>query len=419
MIDNVRIWVKAGDGGDGFISFHRAKYVSRGGPDGGNGSKGGNVYLVGDADLNTLQSFTYRQRFKASDGQKGGSNLKKGAAGKDLFVKVPLGTAIYRIMEGDEPQFIADISDNEQQVLVAEGGRGGCGNAHYKTATHQAPRIAQLGELGEEYTLSLQLKLIADAGIIGQPNAGKSTLLAAASAAKPKIADYPFTTTEPVLGVVNVDGKSFVLAEIPGLIEGAHEGRGLGFEFLRHVERTRLLIHLLDGTREKPLEDFNVLRRELMLYDSSLTLKPFVVAVNKIDLLEVAERRAVIEEELLACGVPLFFISAGKSLGVRELMSQVMRMLEELKAKEVTEEAGLRVVYRPKSRYERVTVSREEDGFAVSGPGVARLKFRAESPEELALLKEQLNKLGATKILHKAGIKAGDRVRVGNINMEW
>ena len=418
MIDNVRIWVKAGDGGEGVVHFLRAKYVARGGPDGGNGSKGGDIYLVGNSDINTLQSFTYRQNFSAPGGGKGGSNLKKGAAGKDLFIKVPLGTTVYRVMQGDELQFVADISEVGQQVLVAEGGRGGCGNAHYKTSTRQAPHMAQLGEQGEEYVLSLQLQLIADVGIVGQPNAGKSTLLATASAAKPKIADYPFTTTEPILGVVDVDERNFVLAEIPGLIEGAHEGRGLGYEFLRHVERTRVLIHLLDGTSEKPLEDFNTVRRELILYDSSLMGKPFVVVVNKIDLPEVAKRRRELKKELLACGTSPFFISADKGEGITDLMRKLVVMVEEQKSRQ-TVEADVRVIYRPKSPYDRIVVMRDEDGFIISGPGVARLKIQADSPEGLALLKEQLNKLGTIKILHKAGIKTGDRVRVGNISMEW
>ena len=418
MIDNVRIWVKAGDGGEGVVHFLRAKYVARGGPDGGNGSKGGDIYLVGNSDINTLQSFTYRQNFSALGGGKGGSNLKKGAAGKDLFIKVPLGTTVYRVMQGDELQFVADISEVGQQVLVAEGGRGGCGNAHYKTSTRQAPHMAQLGEQGEEYILSLQLQLIADVGIVGQPNAGKSTLLATASAAKPRIADYPFTTTEPVLGVVDVDERNFVLAEIPGLIEGAHEGRGLGYEFLRHVERTRVLIHLLDGTSEKPLEDFNTVRRELILYDSSLMGKPFVVVVNKIDLPEVAKRRRELKKELLACGTSPLFISADKGEGITDLMRKLVVMVEEQKSRQ-TVEADVRVIYRPKSPYDRIVVMRDEDGFIISGPGVARLKIQADSPEGPTLLKEQLNKLGTIKILHKAGIKTGDRVRVGNISMEW
>lgn len=418
MIDNVRIWVKSGDGGNGVVHFIRAKYVPRGGPDGGNGGKGGDIYLVGDGDLNTLRYFTYHQSFSASDGQRGSGNLKKGAAGGDLHIKVPLGTTVYRITEEETPQLLANITEKGQEVLVAEGGRGGCGNAHYKTSTHQAPHIAQLGVPGEEYTLLLQLKLIADVGIIGQPNAGKSTLLAAASAAKPKIASYPFTTTEPILGVVNIDDNTFTLAEIPGLIEGAHEGRGLGYEFLRHVERTRVLIHLLDGTRENPVADFNEVRRELLLYDSSLMGKPFVVAVNKTDLPGVKKRQTILKEELQTLEVPLFFISADRKQGITELMTGVALLLEKLKT-EQTEETVSRVIYRPKSRYDRITVLRDEDGFVVSGPGVARLKIQADSPQEIALLKEQLNTLGATKILHKAGIQGGDRVRVGNINMEW
>lgn len=377
--------------------------------------------MVADRNLNTLRGFSYKQRFAASNGRDGQGQRKNGRGGEDLLVKVPLGTTVYRVGEEDEMQLLADINDDGQRVLVAKGGRGGWGNTHFKTSTRQVPRIAQIGEPGEEYLLLLKLKLIADVGIIGHPNVGKSTLLSAASAARPRIASYPFTTTEPVLGVVEVGWKTFTLAEIPGLVAGAHEGRGLGHEFLRHIERTRLLIHLLDGSRENLLDDFDVVRQELRQYEPSLLEKVHLVVVNKLDLSQVRERRAKLEKEFSACGISPLFISAMTGQGVSELMAKVAEELEALKRSETKEEVASQVVFRPQSRYARVVVSRDNDGFIVSGPGLERLVTRANLGEEekRQYLKEQLARLGAARALGRAGIKRGDRVRVGDIEIEW
>lgn len=315
MIDTVEIYIKAGDGGDGAVSFRREKYVPRGGPDGGDGGPGGSVFLIANPNLSTLRQFQHQKRFRASRGGNGARNNRHGKKGEDLFIEVPAGTIVYRKNAG-EKELIADLSQAGQQVLVAQGGRGGKGNARFATSTNQAPRIAQKGESGEEGWLVLDLKLLADVGIIGYPNVGKSTLLAAASAARPEIGSYPFTTTEPNLGVVEVGYRTFVMADIPGLIEGAHEGRGLGHDFLRHIERTKVLVHLLDGESRSPREDWQKVNEELALFNPSLKEKPQIVAVNKIDLPTVKERLPGLKKELEALKTPVFFVSALTGEGV-------------------------------------------------------------------------------------------------------
>src|SRR5579872_17916 len=293
--DHTKIFVKAGDGGNGSIHFRREKFAPFGGPDGGDGGKGGSVYVEATHDLNTLVDYRYRQHFKATPGEPGARQKMHGAAGQDITLKVPCGTVIRDAESGD---LIADLVDDGQNVMVARGGRGGLGNVHFATATHQAPREAQNGEPGEERWLLLELRLIADVGLVGYPNAGKSTLLSVVTAARPKIADYPFTTLSPNLGVVGVgqpgsgDEYGFVLADIPGLIEGAAQGVGLGHEFLRHVQRTRLLLHILDGASldRDPWQDFLTINKELHEYDEHLTTRPQVVVFNKMDLAEAQER---------------------------------------------------------------------------------------------------------------------------------
>lgn len=329
MIDRVRIYVKAGDGGKGIISFRREKYVPFGGPDGGDGGEGGNVYLEGNHSASTLVAFRYPKQFLAGNGVHGKGKNMHGRKGKDLVLKVPLGTEV-RSTEGrdcEESTWIGEVLEHEEQLLLVRGGRGGRGNARFATSTDQAPRIAYGGEPGEDTWVILDLKLIADVGIVGFPNAGKSTLLRTVSRATPKVADYPFTTLEPMLGVVEIGYDSFVLADIPGLIEGAHEGHGLGLDFLRHIERTRVLIHLVDGSAERPLADVGAVENELVSYEPALMEKQRVIVVNKIDLPEVKERLPEIKKEFKALGMPIFFISAATGEGVGELLGKTLELV--------------------------------------------------------------------------------------------
>ena len=327
MIDRVEIYVKAGDGGNGVVSFRREKFVPLGGPDGGDGGNGGSVYLVGDGGISTLLSFRYKKHFEAQKGAHGKGKNMHGKRGEDLFIKVPLGTQVLLETEARSGALIADVVEQGQQVLVAKGGKGGRGNTHFATSTNQAPRTAEKGKSGEERRLLLDLKLIADAGIIGYPNAGKSTLLSAVSKARPKIADYPFTTLEPVLGVVEMGYESFVLADIPGIIEGAHEGRGLGLDFLRHIERTKAIIHLVDGSSGEPVADFKKVEAELAAYEPSLKDMPRIIAINKIDLPHVRARMAQLEREFKVLGVPVHFISAATGEGVKEVMNKAWELV--------------------------------------------------------------------------------------------
>jgi GTP-binding protein len=327
MFDRAEIIVRAGDGGDGVVSFRHEKYVPYGGPDGGDGGDGGDVVIVADRSASSLKAFRRRRQFRAANGGKGGGQNKHGKNGESLTLNVPVGTIIsYKSQVGGD-SLIADLDQPGQSVVVAKGGKGGRGNARFATSTNQAPQTAEVGREGEEFSLLLELKLIADVGIIGYPNVGKSTLLAAVSAAKPKIASYPFTTLEPVLGMVEVGRQSFVLAEIPGLIDGAHLGKGLGHDFLRHIVRTRVLIHLLDGSSAAPAEDMAQVNTELSLFDSALASKPQLVAVNKLDLPQVESRRKELEESFKAIGTDVFFVSAVSGQGINELMAAVAKIL--------------------------------------------------------------------------------------------
>jgi len=319
MIDRVRVYVKAGDGGNGIMSFRREKFVPFGGPDGGNGSKGGSIFLVGDRNESTLRGLRYRKHLRAGKGGNGQGKDMQGKQGEDLEVRVPGG-----------------------------GGGGGWGNAHFVSSVDQAPRITTKGEPGEETQLQLDLKLIADIGIIGHPNVGKSTLLRAVTKATPEVADYPFTTTEPVLGVVERGYQSFVLADIPGLIAGAHEGRGLGLDFLRHIERTRVLIHVIDGSLPSPLADLREIEAELTLYDPDLKEKPLVVAINKIDLPQVRDRQAEINRELRDLNAPIFFISAATGEGIWELISKTLELISKTKSTLRREDRAEYKVFRPR-----------------------------------------------------------------------
>jgi GTP-binding protein len=326
FVDEVDIHVKAGDGGRGALSFRREKFVPRGGPDGGNGGKGGSVYLVADPHRNTLVHFRFSPNFEAKRGGGGQGALKSGREGDDLEIPVPVGTLVF-IKNPEQPhdvQQVADLTEVGQRVRVAKGGRGGLGNAHFATSTNRAPRKTQPGEPGEERDLRLQLKLLADVGLVGYPNAGKSTLISRISAAKPKIADYPFTTLTPHLGVVSLhDDRSFVVADVPGLIEGASEGHGLGHQFLRHIERTKVLIHLVDvsgASGRDPVSDFETIRRELALYNSQLLDKPEIVVANKMDAVDDPSRVDALARRAAALDLPFFRISAVTGQGVPALL---------------------------------------------------------------------------------------------------
>jgi GTP-binding protein len=344
MIDRAEITVRSGDGGRGVVSFRHEKFVPFGGPDGGDGGDGGSIVVVADEAVTSLKAFRRKRYFKAARGGDGAGQKKHGKSGEDLVLSVPVGTVVSSPADG----LIADLDRPGQSVVVAQGGRGGRGNARFATPTNQAPEVAQPGEGGEELTLTLELKLIADVGLIGYPNAGKSTLLAAVSAAKPKVAGYPFTTREPVLGVVEVGTKSFVLAEIPGLIKDAHLGKGLGHDFLRHIERTRLLIHLVDGSSESPADDMAQVNTELSLFDPALGKKPQLVAVNKIDLPQVEARRAEIAKSFAAVGTEVFFVSAASGQGLPGLMEETMKLLQS-----IPQAGGIKVpqkIFRPRPR---------------------------------------------------------------------
>ena len=419
MFDWVETKVKGGEGGDGSISFRHEKFVPFGGPDGGNGGAGGDVILRADSSIGSLLGFRHRKFYRAGDGKNGRGKRMHGKSGGDSMLLVPPGTVVNQKTSDGSTETIADLEMPGQQEVVARGGRGGLGNTHYASSTNQAPQIAQRGEPGEEKRLILEMRLIADVGIIGYPNVGKSTLLAAASAAKPKIASYPFTTLEPELGVVAVGKQSFVMADIPGLIEGAHLGRGLGHDFLRHIMRTRMLIHLLDGSSEDPLRDMTHVNEELSLFDLALAREPQLVVINKIDLPEVQEQLDLLRFSFSDFGIRAYFISAETGQGAAEVMAEAMTVLGRLKTERETVRVS-RKVFRPQPK-RGISIHREEDAFVILVPELERLRTRdgTVSDELRWYLRHQLSRMGVSKSLEKAGIKPGDRVRCGNLEWDW
>lgn len=427
--DHTKIFVKAGDGGNGSIHFRREKFAPFGGPDGGDGGRGGSVYMEATPNINTLIDYRYRQHFKAGAGEAGARQKMHGAKGEDIVMIVPCGTVV---RDAETQELVADLVEDGQRVMVARGGRGGLGNVHFATATHQAPHEAQNGEPGEERWLTLELRLIADVGLVGYPNAGKSTLLSVVTAANPKIADYPFTTLVPNLGVVEVgqlgDGFGFVLADIPGLIEGAAQGHGLGHEFLRHVRRTRLLIHVIDGAsyEHDPWQSLQAINQELTEYDEHLASRPQVLAFNKIDLPEAQERWEAFKERAEAEGYTVFAISAAAHQGTRELMQYISFRLQEMQREEAERAAEQPVadmagpVLRPQPE-DAFTVTREKGVFIVRGKRVERAvaMTNQESDESMDRLQVTLEKMGVTKALEEAGVKVGDLVRFGKVELYW
>jgi GTP-binding protein len=415
--DEAKIYVRSGDGGDGIVHFRREKYVPRGGPSGGDGGKGGDVYLVVKPTLNTLIAFSRQTHFKAENGAPGGSSNKTGRSGTDLVVEVPPGTIA---RDADSGDVIADLVEPGQQVIVAKGGRGGRGNARFASSTNQAPRIAEKGEPGEERWLRLELKLLADVGIVGAPNAGKSTLLSVISNAQPKIAAYPFTTLQPNLGVVVLDDRDLVFADIPGLVEGAHLGAGLGHDFLRHIQRTRVLVHLLDGAAEDPLADFHQINTELALFDDRLGEKPQIVVVNKMDLPQTQEYWPLIRDELKKLGYDPMNISAATHQNVRAVINRAVQALDALPDEEP--EVAELPVYQLGENPLAFTVSREPDGsFRVAGRRIERAVAMTYWDYDQAVTRFQriLESMGITAALEEAGVKSGDTVFIGDMELEW
>ncbi len=417
FFDQVKIFVQGGRGGNGASAFRREKFVPRGGPAGGNGGRGGHVLLQVDPQYNTLIYFQTRRHFKARPGEHGRGKNQHGAAGDDLIVPVPPGTVVRHAETG---AVLADLVEPGQTFVVAHGGRGGRGNAAFRSPTRQAPRLAERGLPGEAMWVVLELKLIADVGIIGVPNAGKSTLLASVTAARPKIADYPFTTLHPNLGVVVVDNRDFVLADIPGLVEGAHEGVGLGYQFLRHVERTRLLIHLLDGASEDPLADFAQINDELRLYNPALAEKPQIVVLNKKDLPDAGRHWPAVQALAAEGDPPPHFISAATQEGVRDLMRHVAGMLQTL-PKTLPAIAVETPVFTLSGDDRAFTVEKRADGFHVEGEGVRRLVEQTywNMSEAVERAQRQLEGMGVLDALRAAGVQPGDTVFLGDLEMEW
>jgi GTP-binding protein len=415
--DEANISVKAGDGGDGCVAFRREKYVPFGGPAGGDGGRGGDVVLYVDGHLNTLYRFTKRRHFKAGNGQHGRGKTQHGATGASVRIPVPPGTVV---VDADGDGLLGDLTEPGQELTAAHGGRGGRGNARFATSTNQAPRIAEHGERGEERTLHLELKLLADVGVVGMPNAGKSTLLAAVTAARPKIAPYPFTTLEPNLGVVVLDNETeFVLADLPGLIEGASEGKGLGHEFLRHVERTRVLIHLLDGLSADPLADFAAINRELAAFGHGLAEKPQLVVLNKLDEPQALARWPEVERALKAQGREPMAISALARESTQELLYRAARMLAEMPEEPPTRELP---VFRPAEDEAAFTVEREaEDEWRVRGVRVERLAAMTvwNLDEAVQRFLRTLERMGVAEALEEAGARPGDTVRIGEQELVW
>ena len=458
MIDNVFIHISSGKGGDGTVNGRREKFVPRGGPDGGDGGRGGSVFAECDSNMNTLLAFRYERRFAAGDGGNGMPALKHGADGEDIAVRMPVGTQVWDA-DSRSPRLLADLTEHGQRVELARGGGGGRGNSFFASPTNQYPLLAEQGEQGETLHMRLELKLLADVGIIGLPNAGKSSLLSVVSAARPKVANYPFTTLEPVLGVVGHRKETFVMVDIPGIIEGAHEGVGLGHDFLRHVERTRVLVHMIDGSADDPLRDFRQINSELRMFNETLSAKPQVVVVNKMDITEVQEIAPLLSEmfadefgllpysdrDTAARGrlrgrgadVPedertLHFISAVTQSGLDGLLDNVLAALESVETADtlppVLPEMDLQrseyedlPVLRPKPRRETVLVRKRGDVFDVRARRAVRIAALLNEGDWNARMQflGYLQRAGVVRALENAGVLPGDTVRFGEVEWEW
>lgn len=419
FLDEARIHVHAGDGGGGAAHFRREKFVPLGGPDGGDGGDGGSIFLRAVPGLNTLFDFKRKRRFTAEPGGPGGAARMHGRNGKDLVIQVPVGT----VVRDDSGALLGDLTQPEQMLQVARGGKGGLGNVHFKSSTNQAPGFAEKGEPGEERALDLELKLIADVGIIGVPNAGKSTVLSVISAARPKIADYPFTTLVPNLGVVVVDDYSFVAADIPGLIEGASEGVGLGHEFLRHIERTMVLLHVVDGSAPDPMATYHEVLDELTAHDAALAERPQLIVVNKMDLPAAQEQWPGLETAFQRLGFDVFAVSAATREGFEPLLyrtAELCRRESRARTEEQEHQAAVEVITIPPPP-DHFEIERQRKTFYVRGETVERLAVMTDlnSDEAMYRLQQRLKRMGVFTALERAGVEEGSTVRIGDVELIW
>jgi GTP-binding protein len=419
FVDTATLLIKAGKGGDGRVSFRHEKFIDKGGPDGGDGGKGGDVVLVASRNQNTLASFRFQKELVAQPGEPGGQTRKHGKNGRDLLVQVPVGT----VATDEMGHVLADVDEDGKQVIIAKGGKGGFGNAHFVSSTRQAPRVAEKGEDGEEFAARLELKMIADVGLIGLPNAGKSTLLSVVSNARPEIADYPFTTLTPNLGVVDVDGEaSLLFADIPGLIEGAAEGKGLGDEFLRHVERTAVLVHLVDAYQDDIAGAYKTIQKELKAYKLDLSARPQVVVLTKVEGLDtdILKDQMAQLKKVAPKDTSFMAISSATKQGVPELLRMVRGVVETQRAHERAAEAAIAAPSVPvltlEDENDTWEVSKEEDEFVVRGPKIERFAGRTDfnNPAGVERLRDIMQKQGIMHDLVRHGIVPGNTVRIGN-----
>ena len=419
--DYAKIKIKSGNGGDGAVTFRREKYVAAGGPDGGDGGRGGSIYFRVDPNANTLIDFRFTKKFKAQDGENGSGGHKYGKSGEDLYIDVPAGTII---KDAETGKIVADLSEQGQVELILKGGRGGKGNSHFATSTRQVPRFAQAGEDGEEKEIILELKLLADVGLLGFPNVGKSTFLSVVTDAKPKIANYHFTTIEPNLGVVKTkNGDSFVIADIPGIIEGASEGVGLGIQFLRHVERTRLLLHVIDASGiegRNPVQDFYTINEELKGYSEKLSERKQIIVANKIDVMQDDEGLKELEALAQKEGMEIFEISGVTGEGVTELLNRVSEVLKTLPKEEMVE-AEERIVYTLEEGKDEWTIRKDGEMFIIEGKAINRLmgRINIDDNESMYYFQKNLKTMGIEDELKRQGVQEGDLVKVLNWTFEW
>ena len=420
FVDYTKIIIKSGDGGNGAVSFRREKYVAAGGPDGGDGGKGGDIYFEATKDKNTLIDFRYNKKYKAGNGENGSGKNCYGKYGEDLYIKVPIGTVV---KDAKTNKVIADISKEGQVELVLKGGRGGKGNSHFATSTRQVPRFAEDGEKGEEKEIILELKLLADVGLLGFPNVGKSTFLSSVTEARPKIANYHFTTLEPNLGVATINGQSFVIADIPGIIEGASEGVGLGIQFLRHVERTRLLLHVIDVSGlegRDPVEDFNTINNELEKYSKKLSQRKQIIVANKIDVMQDDTLYKKLENLAKEKNLEIYKISAVTGEGVEKLLKRVVEVLKTLPKEDMLETEN-KIVYTLKQEEPTWTIRKENNAFIVEGKAVERLmgRINIQDNESMYYFHKRLKELGIEGKLKEMGVCQGDTVILDGYELEW
>ena len=420
FVDYTKIIIKSGDGGNGAASFRREKYVAAGGPDGGDGGKGGDIYFEASKDKNTLIDFRYNKKFKAGNGENGSGKNCYGKYGEDLTIKVPVGTVI---KDAETGKAIADLSHIGQKELILKGGRGGRGNMHFATATRQAPRFAEDGEKGEEKEVILELKLLADVGLLGFPNVGKSTFLSTVTEARPKIANYHFTTLEPNLGVAKVGDDSFVIADIPGIIEGASEGVGLGIQFLRHVERTRLLLHFVDVSGlegRNPLEDYHTINEELKKYSEKLSKRKQIIVATKADVIQDESNYNELVKYAQENNIEIYRISSVTGEGVQELLTKVVEELKVLPKEEITE-IEERVIYTLKEDEPAWTIRKENEAFVIEGKAVERLmgRININDNESMYYFHKKLRELGIEDKLKEMHVCEGDTVIIDGYELEW